>query len=336
MNKNFRNSRKAIAPAIAVALLLAITIALVAAVGYAASNVTPSGKTASNQGVFEVEISKTGGGMGMGELRIRQYSGDAIDTQNLKLKFVAKGVATEVVPTGNNTFYMAWNLYNPPGNQNGTYYQGSQLKANPEGDEEFPEYNETSANPTTFVGVHIANMVGGGWLGDISEVKLLNATSGTWVTLTKGTPVAYTDPWSGKTLPYELFSIANPDNTNFTMVQIKNAFGVASEYDLTDSELHYGDLNAGDAIFARMFEYNSPYRYSVAYLPTDDGNVHFGSYAFVAGDTIKAHGTGGHGVDAIHACISNWDYVISGDIVEVYVINSENNQVIWQGDVIVG
>jgi FlaG/FlaF family flagellin (archaellin) len=332
MNKNFRNSRKAIAPAIAVALLLAVTIALVAAVGYATSNVTPSAEPAP-QGVFEVEVSKLGGAMCGGEVRIRQYSGDPIDTQNIKLKFVAKGVATEVTPNGNNTFYMAWNLYNPDDNP---YWSYSWEGENPPGTEEYEENNELSSNPQTFVGVHICDTIGGFWLGEIPEVRLFNETSETWTDpLVEGTPIEYTEAWHGATATYHNFSIANPDNTNFTKVMIKNADGIESTYPLND-EMHDGDLNAGDAIFARMHEYNSPYRYSVAYLPTEDANVHFGKCSIVPGDTIKAHGTGGYGVDAITALISNWENVISGDVVEVYIIYNPTNQVIWQGDVIVG
>jgi FlaG/FlaF family flagellin (archaellin) len=339
LNKNFKNSRKAIAPAIAVALLLAVTIALVAAVGYATSNVTPSAEAAP-QGVFEVEIEKSGGGMGGGIIKVRQYSGDAIDTQNIKLKFVAKGAATEVVPTGNNTFYMAWNLYNPEGNENNTsphYY-----KANPEGTEEF--YYDSAADAyfpidsgVTTVGVHIANQIGESWFGDIAEVKLFNKETETWVNVPvdEGSPIQHRDPWSAELLTYRNFTIANPDNNNFTLVQIKNDYGVTSTYDLTNPNFHSGDLNAGDAIFARMHEYNSPYRYSVAFAPTEDGETHFGSFGMTSGETMKAHGTTDTGVDAIHACMSNWDNVVAGDIVEVYIIYSSTNQVIWQGDVIV-
>jgi hypothetical protein len=144
------------------------------------------------------------------------------------------------------------------------------------------------------------------------------------------------DPWSGTPLLYRNFTIYNDGSDVYTKVRITNAYGVTAEYDIEDpSDLHDGELTAGHGVFARMQEFNSPYRYSVAWSPEADTEVHFGNFVLVPGETMKAHAGTGRGVTPLQALMSNWDYIISGDVVEVYFIYSPTNQVIWQGDVVV-
>jgi hypothetical protein len=132
----FKNSKKALSPAIAIALLLAITISLVAAVGYSATVVTPNISNAP-QATFDVNIYKDSG------VVIKQISGDSITTSDLTLKFVYDNVETIVKPTGNNTFFMNWVLFNVPGTSTEPRFAGGAgvygLQFNPPGRHELTQ-----------------------------------------------------------------------------------------------------------------------------------------------------------------------------------------------------
>jgi flagellin-like protein len=94
--------------------------------------------------------------------------------------------------------------------------------------------------------------------------------------------------------------------------------------------------------------YQSPWMVVPGDMPDDnpdsglEDELWFGNCTISAGTVLKASAAWGvedvdwSGVDDIHAMISNWDDVRSGDIINVMLVYTASNQVIWQGDVTVG
>jgi FlaG/FlaF family flagellin (archaellin) len=288
--KKFFKSRKGIAPAIAVALLLAVTIALVAAIGYSATLVTPSADAAP-QGVFDVEIFAMGPGMG-GFVRMRQYSGDAIDTGDMKLVFTAKGNRTEVLPNTNNTFY-------------NSYF--------------YPQTWTNGTTGTATIGVAVNGLAASG----VTVTTDIGTVTETTNTFTDGSGVVY--------LNYTVAAAAG------TWINVTSADGIDAIFTTTG-------LANGEIFVVRMYEYNSPWHSIPSQLPADYPEIRFGEYTVTPGNTLKALDVAGPwgyypelgGVDDVHAVLSNWDSIEPGDVVEVMMIYTPTDQVIWQGDVIVG
>jgi FlaG/FlaF family flagellin (archaellin) len=312
MNRNFRNSRKAIAPAIAVALLLAITIALVAAVGYSVTNVTPTSTTAP-QGTFDIDITKHAGtSMFTGAMTIKQISGDAIDTSKLKLKFTVNGETSTVLPNSNNTFYKAFGY---PKNVTAS----------------FSPFNETAMTDGAarlWVCVQYNNDVTtsyqvNAWLND--------TTSPRWVAATPtGNTATY---W----LPFREYTLPDPSSANYTAFSFISSTGLMRNFTGT---MGYYDmaLESNQAYVFKMFEYTIPWLYEPGTNPTEDTSLCFGAYSITPGNSMKAQGTSYDvpASDDIHVAFPSWDTVKTGDVVEVLIVYTDTDQVIWQGDVIVG
>jgi len=293
LNRLLRN-RKALSPAIAVALLLAITIALVAAVSYAATNATPSTETAP-QGVFNVEISKTAG-----YIRMREISGDAIFTGNLKLVFDVNGVRTETLPDEKNTFY-GYGAYDVT--------------------------NATSGSDPVTIWVSVSNASA----TDLT-VQVYDADSDTWVDapLGEGTYV-YTSA-SGTAYNCQNYSVAAPvAPVIYTDIKVTSSAGL----DATGLPAPSVDgLTAGDEVACVIYEYTSPWL-QTGDSPSTHPEINFGQFTLSAGSMMKALSMGSSSDDA-RGVISNWLTVSVGDTVAVSIIYTPTNQVIWQGDVIVG
>ncbi len=319
--RKFRHNKKALSPAIAIALLLAITIALVAAVGYSTTMVTPT-VSQTDQAVFDVKILKTGGAMANGEIKIKELSGSAIATSDLELRFIANNVVTDVVPTGNNTLYMNWYLFNPVD----TGYSGGHLNHNDAGTKEVDD-------GITCIGVHMTDAQDPpmNWIVPVT-VELHNSTSSAWQTasLSSTNPlVHYTDCWHNVEAVFANYTIANPDDTVFDSVRITTSSDVSVTLSIDDNT-DMGPVSSGDAAYIRLSEYNSPFLYKVSTIPTRNMEVSFGNFAMTAGDTMKSIGSYG-----CSALISNWADISYGDTVQVYILYTPSNQVIWQGDVVV-
>lgn len=326
---NFRKSRKALSPAIAIALLLGITIALVAAVGYSTSMVTPTIES-SPQAAFAVSIQKNGGAMADGTIKIKELSGSAIPTQNLKLRFVVNGIATETIPNQNNTFYWRWYLFNPVD----TYFSMTSPL-----DHNDPGTKELDNTEATTIGIQFTNAQSEtdtpalkNWLAP-ATVRLYNETAGAWtspVSQDVAHPIlGYRDAWHNYPGDFANYTIANPDNTRFTKVQITNSLGLSIEIPLDNND-DMGDVEGGDAVYVRLCEYGSPFLYKLGTLPTNDYDISFGNFAIQPGETMKAVGS-----DSCPVLISNWADINPGDVVQAYLIYTASNQVIWQGDVVV-
>lgn len=253
----FRQNKKALSPAIAIALLLAITISLVAAVGYSASVVTPSISSAP-QAKFDVNVYSDSG------VVVKQISGDSIATKELSIKTIYNGVETVVKPTGNNTFYLNWVLFNPPfanttnylyNVTSGEYYKGEGYLSgpNPVGTKELTtNFNFTTgrvldpANPgeplnVTAIGVQLTNAQAAddpvplkNWLEGGITVDILNSATNEWVSAKSSVlyPAIsnYTDAWHNVNGEFAMFYIPNDDNTTYTGVRITSPYGVSVTY----------------------------------------------------------------------------------------------------------
>lgn len=85
-------------------------------------------------------------------------------------------------------------------------------------------------------------------------------------------------------------------------------------------------------------EMPDPYPYGT----TPNYDIWFGSYTISPGSVMKAQGgyegptvTNGNKGDDAYAMIKNWNEIYPGDIVNLMIIYTPSNQVIWQGDVTV-
>ncbi|MGP3667747.1 MAG: type IV pilin [Candidatus Bathyarchaeota archaeon] len=280
MRKPFLD-KKALSPAIAVALLLAITIALVAAVSYTATNLNTTPER-SPQGVFAVQVTKDFG------LVIRQVSGDPIYTGNLKLIVEAKGVRTETVPNKNNTFY-AWGA------------------------------NKCTSDGTPTIMVSINKKAAPNTI----KVQVLNSAR-QWVNATY--------------VPNATKQIGNRTYQNFTLteggkyldIKVISAQGVVFQCKNPCSPYQDDD----DAVSIAIYEYNSPWL-QTGELPEDVPEIRFGQYTTRPGSVMKALNVWAF-TDDIHGVISNWDELSVGDTVKIMMVYTPTNQVIWQGEVVVG
>jgi FlaG/FlaF family flagellin (archaellin) len=339
MNKFYKN-KKGIAPAIAVALLLAVTIALVAAIGYSATLVTPSAAASTPEAVFDVEIAKSGSCMGGGHVKIRHFSGDTIDTSNIKLKFVANGVTTEVLPTGNNTFMRI--------DENGFWPQIVIDSCTELGFLETDVVivtNVFNAKASHFDPPEAAT----GWYNGYS-VELFNSNSGSWVSADGPydvdlTSLSPTYVATGEVDQFVAFNVSNVDNDEFTAIRIVSASDTIIEYnDMRDSK-NWGtwepmSLYGNDTLVSPLYEYNSPKFYlpGAEEMPQNNPDNNFGNYAISPGDVMKAQEIANSEttkIDEVDALISNWDELQKGDLVEVTIIYTPSDQVIWKGEVMV-
>jgi hypothetical protein len=363
--KKFRQNKKALSPAIAIALLLSITIALVAAVGYSATVVTPSVSTTTPQGIFNVNIYKDSG------VVIKEISGDKIASSDLTFKFVANGVETVVNPAGNNTIYLNWAVFNPGLWTNGTnpntwgrylgisndYFELNEADGNTYYIGPEFELNNTdgSPKPVTGVGVQITDALfpiidhatielgtSGITFDHSITVELGNKTdSDSFVVATAldgySTTMDYREVWHNVTSPYVMYYVDNPDNTTYNQVRVTRegcTFTIdVPMQDRTDQPL----LSKGHALYLRLSEYNSPFLWSASVIPTRDLSASFGAYTISPGTVLQSVGPAysSYGVFGHQALISNWNDLASGDKVQVYIIYTPSNTVVWQGDVFV-
>jgi hypothetical protein len=319
--RKFKNSKKAISPAIAIALLLAITISLVAAVGYSATVVTPS-ISAAPQAAFDVNIYTDSG------MVIKQLSGDTITTKDLSIKTIYNGVETVVKPTGNNTFYLNWVLFNPPlANKtnylynvtSGELYEGEgSLKPafNPEGTKELTTHFDWATgcipNPAdpgepldvTAIGVQLTNAQAPddpiplkNWLENGIKVDVLNSATNKWVSAgssaTYPATSNYTEAWYGVKSEFAMFYVPNDDNTAYTGVRITSPYGESVTYLKSDTNANTNGyrgeaLESGDAFFFRLSEFNSPFLWEARSIPTDKVAASFGHYTLQAGTVMQS------------------------------------------------
>lgn len=281
--------RRALSPAIAAALLLAITIAVVAAVGYIATNITTT-PTRAPQGVFVVQITKDFG------LMIRQISGDAIPTNSLKLVFEVKGVRSEVTPDKNNTLY------------------GYGFARNGKAGEIIVAVSLNNA--TNLANKKVQAFDGTSW------VDATLVTGSTWqcqVGMNKYNFINYTLP-SDKTY------------TEFRVIDERT--GLTGYIAVLDWGRLGPDLGVGEAMLCVVYEYASPWL-QTGELPAFTPSIQFGQYTISPGGVMKALDVWAT-TDDIRGVIKNWDDVKVGDIVKVIIVYTPTNQVIWQGEVVVG
>jgi FlaG/FlaF family flagellin (archaellin) len=315
MNKTFRNSKKALVPAIAVALLLAITIALVAAVGYAVSNVTPNQSSKTPTSTFDVTITKHAGSYFTGSFAIKQISGDAIDTANLKMKLTVNGETSEDLPNTNNTFYPSWGF---PAQVTSLYGRDAIFVP---GDDYTDGY--------VHVWYNINNDPG---FSNIAKVRGFNSTGGNWVTATATSTTVDGSP--GDT--YRDFVLPSDNGEIYTVIELTSNAGVVHEF----ATIGWDDieLTNNDGIIFGMLEYNSPWLNVSGITPDSHTELRFGEYTLSPGQSARGIGTSNYPTptDDIFSIIPTWASVQTGDVVNVLLVYTATNQVIWQGDVIVG
>jgi len=305
--------KKGLAPAVAVSILIVITVAVVAGIGYVVSSIS-SMPVETPKGVFSVEISKTGA-MGYGYMHMREISGDPIKTSDLKIVFEAKGVRTEVVPGQTYAFY-GYSMRGSVENKTGTSqtinvncifeYQGSK-------------------------NITMPNIL----------VRIYNETAGTL--LKEG----YTDvegklTWTGSEKYF-----ANNTSYNVTLV------GVDDNGELEDTTAGYSFIIKPENNTCVMdvvvvvesgtygYYYCVPWKFVPGEWPGAHPELWFGNYSFTPGTTAAGDGVAKwtglvYLWDDIHALIRNWDDLVQGDPVDVMIIYTPANRVIWQGRVMVG
>jgi len=306
-------NRKGLAPAVAVALLIVITVAAVAGIGYVVTSITATPKEAP-KGVFSVEISKTGGGMGGGYVHIREVSGDPIQTSDLKIVFEAKGVRTEVSPNQTYAFYA-------PGSISGS----------------MTNMSSTGNQTINVVGCKFQTATENVTMSGIL-VRIYNETGN--ALLKEG----YTDvdgklTWTGPKVDF-----SSGTKYNVTLI------GVDANGELTDTTAGYSFTAVGTTRVMNVelvvkkgtygYYYGVPWKFVPGELPSTHPEYWFGNYNFNPGTTAAGDGIANWGItyiwDDIHALIHNWDDIVPGDPVDVAIVYTPLNLVIWQGTVLVG
>ncbi|MCW4024484.1 MAG: type IV pilin [Candidatus Bathyarchaeota archaeon] len=334
LKNTFRNSKKALIPAIAVALLLAITIALVAAVGYAVSTTTPT--TSSQKPIsatFDVTISKAAGSFFYGDMRIRQLSGDPVDTANLKLTFTAQGVTTTITPGENNTFYLESSF--PQDMKIKSDADRAKFFAAPKADPDVP-YPADSDPAVAHVWLAVNNQETG------QALPIQATTDGTtWVDAVptgRTTPVLY-DVFGHPEVYVEYLLPELTGGSTYKLINVTSTSTgkiVSTAISVWDASI---GLDNGQGIILHVAEYCSPWLWDIATgNPSSNPALNFGEYSLSPGLTARAIGTSylANPTDDINSVISNWSSLKSGDVVKVAIVSTGNGQILWQGDVIVG
>jgi hypothetical protein len=339
---DFRKSKRAITPAIAVALLLGITVALVAAVGYSATSATPDILQSNKKGTFDVTIRKTGGAMATGDIIIREISGDSIPTSDLQIQCVAKGVTTTLKPVGNNTMFWRWMLFNPTDDS-------PDIPFDPEGIDEFSDNKVRVGVQFTNAQSEYDNPPTANWVNTNLDVTGYgtyysggHASSSGTKTFQFENVSTYVDPWHGADSEFAMFvwSDKTGRNFNFSWIQIKDkSSGVTVQIDLTPYVYQgpeygtMGQMDCNDAVYVRMQEYGTPYLYT-GKDPTWDNKLSYGAFTLTSGSSMKVTAVS-NGVGGFQTMLSNWNDINVGDSVEMYITYIPSKQVIWQGEVIV-
>ncbi|MCX8176023.1 MAG: type IV pilin [Candidatus Bathyarchaeota archaeon] len=229
---------------------------------------------------------------------IRQISGDPIYTGNLKLVVEAKGVRTETVPNTNNTFY-------------GYGYARS--------GETDKITIALSVNNSTKVGNYI--------------VKAFNGEE--WVNVPSTRNTMIFSSRDGNKYNCLNFTLSSDSSDAYSKFQIISPTGRVANVSIMD----WGDLgpslDSGEVMVCIMYEYNYPWL-QTGELPAFTPAIRFGQYTVSPGSVMKALYLWGTTTGDIHAVIRNWDDVKTGDTVKVMIIYTPTNQVIWQGEVVVG
>lgn len=300
--------RKGITPAVAVALLLVVTVAITSAIVYSVTRSTPAAQEKPPQATFYCEI-KSGTG---GYIMLKQVSGDAINTEDIKLMFATPdGKYHEVTACSNNTFYSAWGY---PVNGTGTAGTVNvYITIN----------NNTDWVPSGSYTVYLINA------SDGSVYKSQTISSSSWFNQT------VTDP-NGKTL-------VNVAQVQFTDVDTTTDYWVYVE----SSQANANVTSSGKFItstddkwnaYFYIYEYTSPWHMVPGQMPNDYPEHHFGKYTLTSGEVAKACELWGsaNGVDDVCAILgTSWNNLEAGDTVKVKIVHTPTSTVIWQSDVVV-